>query len=966
MPFVRKTDSQGSQPPTDTRKLFIGRTGELLFFVQNILKPEEPTHNIISIWGQGGVGKSTLLARFIDEALTTDFKDYCLTAIVDELQTTPASIMEKFATQLHIQGAFEKALIHYKKALRTPQTEREMLQDTLLQRTPTFAGAAVEGLPFVGPLLGEGVKATAEHLLERRYNLQRHKDVELLEDPVNALTRAFVDELNQLAETQVLLGSRRFKKRRVLLFFDTFEQLAAEAAPWLLNYFLPADINGNIVLVIAGRDPIERSIPDDTKRWLPYCDDETIYWLPLNSFTEDETRAYLIKRNITDSERITTILQLSQGLPLYLSLLTSNPRGKVDPAADVVANFLRWIPEKERAKRQLALDAALFFGPFNQDDLTTFIYLPEDDQPSLYHWLVSQPFVRTQNGGYSYHNLARELFSRHLYQRSRKGYYTTRRALVQHYQQLIEEIQLDEGREVYTSTEWLELKLALACQLLLLPDEGSHIKAIEQVLSAYNLIKTEQRGEIARVLRELSQEHINIMVSSNSRQIARQLLHFIEADPRSKERVVAVSNLLEKVSNIPAFPQELLARLHIRRGIAFSYLNEYQRAIEDCNSAIQLNPEYAGAYVNRGYVFRRLREYELAIEDFNRALQLYPEDIWAYASRSLAYSELHEYQRAIEDCNSAIQLNPKYIWAYVCRSIAYRGLNKYPEAIEDCNRALELDSNYARAYFHRSIAYSRIKEYQLAIEDCNHAIKLDSKDSWAYIQRGLIYKQLEDYRQALENFELAIELDPNETWAYAQRGITFSVLKQYELALADFDRTIELNPQSSRTHGRRGFIYLVLKDITQAKSNYARSWEQDATLIHFGWMAEWTGMCQDNPDPGMAERLEMIAATDPEAYAAFVCRSVAMWLRKYYKEALIELEQAIQVGPEEWKWDSYFWKGMTYASLGLEEEARISIEKALELELPPILLTPLRWFQQDRPDFYQQYVVPLMARYDLG
>ena len=54
MPFVRKTDSHGSQSPTDTRKLFIGRTGELLFFVQNILKPEEPTHNIISIWGQGG------------------------------------------------------------------------------------------------------------------------------------------------------------------------------------------------------------------------------------------------------------------------------------------------------------------------------------------------------------------------------------------------------------------------------------------------------------------------------------------------------------------------------------------------------------------------------------------------------------------------------------------------------------------------------------------------------------------------------------------------------------------------------------------------------------------------------------------------------------------------------------------------------------------------------------------------
>lgn len=67
MPFVKKTDSEGVQPPVEARTLFIGRMGELLFFVQNILKPEEPTHNIISISGQGGVGKSTLLARYIAE-----------------------------------------------------------------------------------------------------------------------------------------------------------------------------------------------------------------------------------------------------------------------------------------------------------------------------------------------------------------------------------------------------------------------------------------------------------------------------------------------------------------------------------------------------------------------------------------------------------------------------------------------------------------------------------------------------------------------------------------------------------------------------------------------------------------------------------------------------------------------------------------------------------------------------------
>jgi type II secretory pathway predicted ATPase ExeA len=124
MPFIRKTDSQGSQPPTDARKIFIGREGELLFFVQNILKLEDPTHNIISISGQGGVGKSTLLARFIDEVHTTDFKDYCFTAIVDERQITPASIMGKIADQLQMTGSFEKALRQYKDTLRKLKLSR--------------------------------------------------------------------------------------------------------------------------------------------------------------------------------------------------------------------------------------------------------------------------------------------------------------------------------------------------------------------------------------------------------------------------------------------------------------------------------------------------------------------------------------------------------------------------------------------------------------------------------------------------------------------------------------------------------------------------------------------------------------------------------------------------------------------------------------------------------------------------
>src|SRR5579884_1698635 len=104
MPFVKKTNEKLSPSPSHPHTPFIGRSGEVLFFVHHILTLEDPSHNIISISGQAGVGKSTLLAHLLEEAHTDPFRDYCLTAIVDEREATPASIMEKFAEQLHLGG----------------------------------------------------------------------------------------------------------------------------------------------------------------------------------------------------------------------------------------------------------------------------------------------------------------------------------------------------------------------------------------------------------------------------------------------------------------------------------------------------------------------------------------------------------------------------------------------------------------------------------------------------------------------------------------------------------------------------------------------------------------------------------------------------------------------------------------------------------------------------------------------
>src|SRR5581483_11574907 len=115
-------------------------------------------------------------------------------------------------------------------------------------------------------------------------------------------------------------------------------------------------ISNQVVLVVAGRESIEHSLSHEP----------SIYSMSLAPFTEGETRRYLARRGITAKDRIAAISRLSEGLPLYVSMLACNHEELLDVTADIVTNMLRWITAQDHRKQRLILHAALFSRPFTQ------------------------------------------------------------------------------------------------------------------------------------------------------------------------------------------------------------------------------------------------------------------------------------------------------------------------------------------------------------------------------------------------------------------------------------------------------------------------------------------------------------------------------------------------------------------------------------------------------------------------
>ena len=129
----------------------------------------------------------------------------------------------------------------------------------------------------------------------------------------------------------------------------------------------------------------------------------------------------------------------------------------------------------------------------------------------------------------------------------------------------------------------------------------------------------------------------------------------------------------------------------VERGYQYYLNNELGKAIDAYTMAIDFGGhDYAPAYNNRGLAYNDRGLYDRAIEDFNKAIALDPKDALAYGIRGLAYYMKRQYDRAIEDYNKAIALDSNIPMPYLTRGLAYNIKGNMGMAISDFRKACDL------------------------------------------------------------------------------------------------------------------------------------------------------------------------------------------------------------------------------------------------------------------------------------
>jgi tetratricopeptide (TPR) repeat protein len=200
------------------------------------------------------------------------------------------------------------------------------------------------------------------------------------------------------------------------------------------------------------------------------------------------------------------------------------------------------------------------------------------------------------------------------------------------------------------------------------------------------------------------------------------------------------------------------------------------KQIEACTAVIDIGGEtdlvMAGAYTNRGNALRDSGDMDRAIQDFNKAIGLDPKLAAAFGGRGAVFVAKGQFDFAILDYNQAIKLNPKNADIYYFnRGTTYSLQGQYDKAVQDFDQVIRVNPKSSAAFNNRCFARAKAGQAQAALPDCEEALRLRPYDADYLDTRGFANLKLGQLDRAMSDYSDALDINPKLSSALYGRGM---------------------------------------------------------------------------------------------------------------------------------------------------------------------------------------------------
>lgn len=250
-------------------------------------------------------------------------------------------------------------------------------------------------------------------------------------------------------------------------------------------------------------------------------------------------------------------------------------------------------------------------------------------------------------------------------------------------------------------------------------------------------------------------------------------------DQKNNTEVFEVLNRMVKAR--PTDPKAYTTRSDVYRDLGM-----FQIALDDLNTAVEISGTHPDYLVERAkfkddYIYDDMG----AVEDCNLAIQKDPNNAEYYYQRSRPLYDLAEYTEVLENCDKAIGLDPKHVHALIMKANVTDMYKFYDDARELYERAISIDPNEHDGYKQLSISEFAQGNKQKAISILETYMDRGNFHKDIKEQHGKIAADLKQFDVSIKDFSELIARYPNDPAYYFLRGVTKDSLNDHEAACDD-------------------------------------------------------------------------------------------------------------------------------------------------------------------------------------
>ena len=410
---------------------------------------------------------------------------------------------------------------------------------------------------------------------------------------------------------------------------------------------------------------------------------------------------------------------------------------------------------------------------------------------------------------------------------------------------------------------------------------------------------------------------------------------------------------------------------YINRALVRYQQRDLRGAMNDYDSALEIDTANFLGHYNRGLLRARVGEDNKAIEDFNFVLRLEPDNLLALFNRAVLLENTGDYRAAIEDVSKVIADYPHFWTGYELRARCLRKIGKNREALRDERKvfAAQLDRTFnKKTYSNKSTRKRRelnIDDYQkIVVEEDkdvgekyandyrgkvqNRKVEATAQPMFAFstvhsssgrLQRSAFWPELDRWNSKKLTSRSVVLTDRISAAAQSDIDILFSDInrlsagmdssksfvderlaraillcdsRDYAAALLDLNECISADSSSAMTYMQRAVVRQRLAETERAGGEIGKP--SEAGLV------EWKLVLAD---------IESAVKLEPENAAIYYNRGCVNFEMKEYGKAIEDFTKAIALDSH--MAEAYYNRALVYLSMEQKEKALPDLSKAGEL-----------------------------------